>query len=117
MEQLSEAREKEVSICFQWDNATPHIDKVLTTYLEREFDKRGWFLAPQLSNSPITNINNAYFFPVLAKRDTEAQGLENGIAYLQGEQLWSTVEKVWQEYLVVTLARSYVHYHQHHPPG
>ena len=104
---------KRIVVRFQWDNAPPHVDKRLKTYLEFKFDQRGWLLIPQPPNSPLTrNTQDAYLFPTLAKRITGEQGLENGGRYLQGEELWQTVDKCFDTYPEETIARSFLHHNQ-----
>ena len=43
---LRRRNNREIVIRYQWDNMTPHVDGKLTTYLEMEFGRQGWFLAP-----------------------------------------------------------------------
>ena len=61
-------------------------------YLNQEnFEKRGWIFAFQPSQSPITNIHDAYIFSALSRTITIEQGVTNGSPILKGEQLWNTV--------------------------
>ena len=111
-QQYEAATNKRVIIVEQDDNATPHRDKKLKDYKEKEFAARGWEIRPQPSNSPLTNIQDAGFFPAMAKLVTEHQGLFNGSHYLQGEALWDAVVRVYEEYSLETLAKLYVHHGQ-----
>ena len=112
VQQLQQEMNKQIVVRFQWDNAPPHIDDKLTKFLDAEFSIRGWLLVPQPPNSPLTNTQDAYLFPALAKRVTGEQGLENGGRYLQGEKLWETVNNCFQTYPEETIARSFMHHQQ-----
>jgi len=74
--QLTEETGCRIVVRFQWDNATPHIDNNLVTYLKSEFNQCGWFLSPQPANSLLMNVNDAHFFPALAKSVSAHQGLK-----------------------------------------
>ena len=64
---------KRVIVVEQDDFATPYRYKKLKDYKEKEFAARGWKIRPQPSNSPLTNIQDAGFFPAMAKLATEHQ--------------------------------------------
>jgi hypothetical protein len=104
---------KRVVIRYQWDNATPHIDGKLKEFLQTQVEDRfRWMIKEQPSNSPLTNVQDAYLFPAMAKKVTEDQGLTNRSRILQGEALWEAMERVFVQYPPETLARSFCHHQQ-----
>ena len=66
----------------------------------------------QPSNSPLTNVCDAAFFPAMAKDVTELQGIINGGRYLKEERLWEVVMRAWNEYPCDKIARAFVHHSQ-----
>ena len=96
----------------QWDNASPHTDRLLLCLIAELFDEHGWVWTMQPANSPLTNILDAAIFPALAKMVSAYQGLLAGGRYLQCEMLWKMVEKAWDEYPVEKIARAFVHHSQ-----
>ena len=62
---------KRVKIVEQDDNATPHRCNKPKAWKKKEVVARGWQIRPQPSNSPLTNIQDAGFFPAMAKLVTE----------------------------------------------
>jgi hypothetical protein len=58
---------KRVIMRYQMDGAGPHADKTLLDAINWEFDKRGWILKFQASNSPLTNVKDYCIFPALSK--------------------------------------------------
>jgi hypothetical protein len=103
---------KQVIVRYQWDSATPHVNSILTEFLQKEFDRRGWILVPQPANSPLTNTKDAALFPSLSKSVTTEQGLMHGSYVLQGEQLWDIVKLAWERMGLDTIARAYAGHHQ-----
>jgi hypothetical protein len=93
---------KRVIVRYQWDSATPHVDGVLTEFLQKEFDCRGWILVPQPANSPLTNTKDAALFPSLTKSVTAEQG----------KQLWDIVKLAWERMGLDTIAQAYAGHHQ-----
>ena len=103
---------KKIVVVEQDDNATPHRDKQLREYKEEQYAVRDWILMPQPPNSPLTNVQDAGFFPAMAKLVTEHQGLFNGSHYLQGEALWKAVKRVYEDYDIKKLSQLYMHHGQ-----
>ena len=102
----------EYHVRFQWDNASPHTSNELKQWLEATFNIKGWLLTPQPSNSPLTNVQDCCLFPSMAKLVTADQGINNGSHYLKGENLWKSVVRVWKNYKLETLAKTYLHHTQ-----
>lgn len=48
----------------------------------------------------------------MSKGVTAEQGLSHGSLVLQGEELWTAVEKVWEQLPLDTIARAYSGHHQ-----
>ena len=48
---------------------------VCPEYLQAEFDKRGWMLACQCSQTPAVNVQDACVFPSLSKSQSKAQAM------------------------------------------
>jgi hypothetical protein len=97
---------------YQMDGAGPHTDTRLLEGINEAFDKRGWILNFQPSNSPLTNIKDSCIFPAMSKAVTAKQGLINGSLLIDNEELWSYVEQVWEEFPLETIARAYAGHHQ-----
>jgi len=95
---------KKIVMHHQMDGAGPHTDAKSLEVLDKQFAQRGWILRFQPANSPLTNANGACVFPCMSKAATADQGLSNGSVVLQAEELWSTVQKVWNNLLLDTIA-------------
>jgi len=103
---------KRVIFIFHWDNAGPHSSDGLLTYLKEEFLKRGWYIIPQPSNTPLSNIWDTYVFPGLSKRVSEEQNLIYHGNYMPSNILWQTKERVFCKYPLEKLSSAFMHYHQ-----
>ena len=66
--------------------------------MKREFwEKRGWILFNQSSQSPTFNVHDMCIFPMLSKAVSREQALLFCSTLLKGEQLYETVTKVWHD--------------------
>lgn len=99
-------------IRYQMDGAGPHRDSKLLSVLTEEFDKRGWMIKFQPSNSPHTNVKDMCVFPTLSKQVTALQGLSKKSLVLEGEELFRLAKQAWDELELSTIARSYAGHHQ-----
>jgi hypothetical protein len=103
---------KRAIIRYQLDGAGPHRDSKLLRVLSEEFDKRGWMIKFQPSNSPHTNVKDMCVFPTLSKQVTALQGLSKRSLALEGEELFRLAKQAWDELPESTIARSYAGHHQ-----
>lgn len=94
------------------DNAGPHNDFELQSFLTEEFNKRKWLLVPQPSNSPITNVKDDCFFPALSKQVSTEQGVTNGSVNFTMDELWKAVHKCYWEFSKDTLGRAHMRHSQ-----
>ena len=101
-----------VVVLEQSDNAGPHCEARLTAFLKSEYERRGWYLAPQPANSPITNVMDDCIFPAISKRVSREQGISNRSEVFTTDEIWETVEKCWEDFDMDTLARAFVRHHQ-----
>jgi hypothetical protein len=99
-------------IRYQMDGAGPHRDSTLLRVLTEAFDKRGWMIKFQPSNSPHTNIKDMCVFPTLSKQVTALQGLSKKSLVLEGKELFRLAKQAWDELPLLTIARSYAGHHQ-----
>ena len=77
-QQLETETGKRVVVRDGWDNATPHVEKMLKSVIKERNDERGWLWTMQPPNSPLTN----------ASKVTTMQGLHNRGLYLTTERLY-----------------------------
>ena len=103
---------KTAVIRYQWDNAGPHTEESLKTYLEIEFASRGWLFVPQPPNSPCTNVQDCSVFPSMAKRVNRLQSLRHNGQGLRINELDEAVREIWNTYEMDTLGRTYLHHWQ-----
>ena len=104
---------KRVLLTYQWDNASPHTDGKLLTYLEENiFGKNNWILRPQPPNSPIANVQDCCVFPAMAKHVSKRQAFETNGRVLDLEGIDKFVNKVFLDLEESMLARTYVHHEQ-----
>ena len=96
----------------QKDNAGPHCDGALNDFLNKEFQKRGWIIKFQPSNTPISNVKDDCIFPAVSKHVSREQGVSKGSRVFSPEELWAAVEKCWKAFPLETTARSCVRHHQ-----
>ena len=94
-------------IRWQWDGAGPHKEGGLVEYLQEEFDKRGWMLACQCSQTPPVNIQDACVFPSLSKSQSKAQAMASGKRCLREEEIWEASKAAFDRMPLSTIARSY----------
>ena len=66
----------------------------------------------QPANSPLTNVKDVCVFPCMSKAVTEQQSLTKHSQLLEGEELWSIANKVYDDLPADTVARSYAGHHQ-----
>jgi hypothetical protein len=99
---------KRVIMRYQMDGAGPHTDATLLNSINSEFDDRGWIFMFQPSNYPLTNVKDYCIFPAMSKAVTAKQGLKNGSLVIDKEEIWSSVEEVYEELALETMARAYL---------
>jgi len=110
--QIAQETGKRVVFRYQMDGAGPHRDTKLLKFLDEEFDKRGWMLKFQPSNSPLTNVKDMSIFPALSKHVSELQGVAKGSYALQGEELYRLSLEAWNKLPLKTIASAYAGHHQ-----
>jgi hypothetical protein len=103
---------KRVHVRGQWDNASPHTEIGVLRLIASLFESLGWVWTMQPSNSPLTNVCDAAFFPAMAKDVSALQGILYGGRYMKEERLWEAVLRAWDEYPCEKVARSFVHHSQ-----
>jgi hypothetical protein len=109
---FAEEAGKRVIMLYQMDGVGPHTDTTLLVAINWEFDKRGWILKFQPSNSPLTNVKDYCIFPAMSKVVTAKQGLKNGSLVIDKEEIWSYVKEVYGELALQTIARASSSHHQ-----
>ena len=97
---------------YQMDGAGPHQDGKLLEFINDEFQKRGWLLKFQPSNSPVTNVKDDCLFPALSKHISREQGINKGSQIFTPDELWAAVKKCWHNFPLDSLARGYVRHAQ-----
>ena len=97
---------------YQMDGAGPHQDGKLLEFINDEFQKRGWLLKFQPSNSPVTNVKDDSLFPALSKHISREQGINKGSQTFTPDELWAAVKKCWHNFPLDSLARGYVRHAQ-----
>ena len=58
------------------------------------------------------NVKDTSIFPAMSKHVTAVQGENYGGLVLEGEQLWTCVQQVWNDLPLTTIARAYTAHHQ-----
>ena len=111
-QRLEQKCNKTIHIRGQWDNASPHVEKMLLRLIVELFGEFGWEWTAQPANTPFPNVIDAALFPALAKGVSKIQGLFHEGRYLQCEKLWEVLEQAWAKYLEEKIARSFVHHAQ-----
>jgi hypothetical protein len=106
------AREHGCVVRFQWDGAGPHTEAGLVKYLQSEFDRRGWMLACQCSQTPPVNVQDACIFPSLSKSQSKAQAMATGKRCLREEEIWEASKAAFDRMALPTIARSYASHMQ-----
>jgi len=95
-------------VVHQEDNAGPHIDKTYKTWLQGQFDQRGWKLEHQAPQGPYTNVLDLQMFPAMSKRHSELlQMYSNNEA--NAERIWKVALQVWQSCSSSMVSRAFVH--------
>ena len=94
------------------DGAGPHQDGKLLEFINDEFQKRGWLLKFQPSNSPVTNVKDDCLFPALSKHISRELGINKGSQIFTPDELWAAVKKCWHNFPLDSLARGYVRHAQ-----
>ena len=97
---------------YQMDGAGPHQDGKLLEFINDEFQKRGWLLKFQPSNSPVTNVKDDCLFPALSKHISREQRINKGSQIFTPDELWVAVKKCWHNFPLDSLARGYVRHAQ-----
>ena len=87
VQRLASKTGKRIHVRGQWDNATPHLEKMLLQLIVELFGQYGWEWTTQPPNTPLANVDDAAIFPAIAKDVTSLGGMTNGGRYLQCEQL------------------------------
>ena len=103
----SENNNCRVVVRYQEDGAGPHQKGELLDYLDSEFELRGWMRVPQPPQSPILNTKDACVFPAMSKRVSAEQGLALGSLSAEKDKLWEIITKVWNDFPLHVIARSY----------
>ena len=104
---------RKVVIVKQEDGAGLHQDKTYLKTMQQMFDERGWILFPQPSQSPVTNVHDACVFPMMSKAVSTVQAVVFGSVLLKGEQLYETVQTVWNdENNQLAMLRAFAGHHQ-----
>ena len=108
-ERFSNGGSREVIILKQEDGAGLHTHKTYIKEMKSEFwEKRGWLLFNQSSQSPTFNVHDSCIFPMMSKHVSREQALTFGSRLLKGEQLYETVMKVWQDPAnLIAISRSF----------
>lgn len=101
-----------VILRMQLDSTDPYNDPTFCSWLNERFDERGWIVAEQPDNSPLTNVMDACIFPSLLKHVTADQEFRKGSFTLEGEELWATVMSAYEKLPLDTIARSFAAHHQ-----
>ena len=73
-------------------------------FINDEFQKRGWLLKFQPSNSPVTNVKDDCLFPALSKHISREQGINKGSQIFIPDELWAAVKKCWHNFPLDSLA-------------
>ena len=101
---------KKAVIVYQWDNARPHTDETLVTYLQEEvFQPNGWFFRPQPPNSPITNVQDSTIFPAMAKKISSEQSFQKGGNVMSDDAINDMVKKIFDDLDKSIIGSAYVH--------
>ena len=98
VQRLASKTDKRIHVRGQWDNATPHVEKMLLRLIVELFGQYGWEWTTQPANTPLANAGDAAIFPAFAKDVALLGGMTNGGQYLQCEQLWETLQKAWDNH-------------------
>jgi hypothetical protein len=75
------------TVVHQEDNAGPHKEDDYATWLQEQFDARGWKLELQAPQGPYTNVLDLQLFPCVSKRHSELLQL-----YCNSE---ASYDKIW----------------------
>ena len=95
-------------VVHQEDNAGPHIDKIYKTWLQDQFDSRGWKLEHQAPQGPYTNVLDLQMFPAMSKRHSELlQMYDNNEA--NAERIWKIAQQVWKSCTSSMVSRAFIH--------
>jgi hypothetical protein len=95
-------------VVHQEDNAGLHIDKTYKTWLQEQFDKRGWKLEHQAPQGPYTNVLDLQMFPAMPKRHSELLQLySNNEAY--GDLIWKVAQQVWKSCSSSMVTLAFIH--------
>ena len=113
VERFSDNGNVKVIIVKQEDSAGAHTCKKYIREMNREFERRDWIHFNQPPQSPITNVHDACIFPMMSKCVSKEQASTFGSRLLQGEQLYQTVMKVWNNSKnTQAIARAFAGHHQ-----
>ena len=93
-------------------NAGHHQDGKLLEFINDEFQKRGWLLKFQPSNSPVTNVKDDCLFPALSKHISREQGINKGSQIFTPDELWAAVKQCWHNFPLDSLAQGYIRHAQ-----
>jgi hypothetical protein len=97
-------------VVHQEDNAGPHIDKTYKTWLQDQFDLRGWKLEHQAPQGPYTNVLDLQMFPAMSKRHSELlQMYSNNEA--NTDRIRKVAQQVWKSgsSSMVMVSRAFIH--------
>ncbi len=96
-------------VVHQEDNAGPHIDKVYKTWLQEQFDSRGWKLEHQAPQGPYTytNVLDLQMFLAMSKRHSKLlQMCDNNEA--NAERIWKIAQQVWKSCTSSMVSRAFI---------
>jgi hypothetical protein len=97
-------------VVHQEDNAGPHIYKTYKTWLQNEFDVRGWKLEHQAMQGPYTNVLDLQMFPAMSKRHSELlQMYSNNEANANADRIWKVAQQVWKSCPSSMVSRAFIH--------
>ena len=97
VDRFSNEGKRAVIIVKQEDSAGCHQNERYVREMDDIFEKRGWILFRQPSQSPMTNVHDACIFPMMSKLVSKVQAVDYFARILKGEELHQAVMKVWND--------------------
>ena len=95
-------------VVFQWDNAGPHCEEGLMTWVNAFCAQHGWRWEPQAAQLPVSNPQDLYVFPLMAKLHAHKMKAL-GHAPRSADAIWKGVMKVWKEMPSANVAAAHLH--------
>ena len=98
------------TVVWQWDNAPPHVDKTLVSYLTSfcAAQRKPWLWRSQPAQLPISNTCDLYVFPLMARRHAHLVREQSPKAPASANVIWEVVERVWKAIPSADIASSHV---------